>query len=756
MNANGSPDTLSQASTSSASSVNGLVSSQDVDQFIAGRHRDPFGILGPHQATKDGLSGVVIRCYVPGTESANVLLGDQPVPMTRIHEDGFFEVFLPGKSLPMTYRFQLQPRVGVSYEMEDAYRFSAVLGDVDLHLIGEGTHYKNYERLGSHACEWEGVRGVSFAVWAPNASRVSVVGDFNHWDGRRNPMRFHPGAGVWDIFIPELDNGTVYKFELLGPNGEVLPLRSDPYGFHYELRPKTATIVHDINQYQWNDQDWIAERDADTSLDQPIAVYEVHFGSWMRDPGEPERLLSYGEVADRLIPYVKDLGYTHIQLLPITEHPFDGSWGYQTLGYFAPTSRYGTPEDFMSFVDRCHQNDIAILIDWVPAHFPKDDFGLRHFDGTALYEHQDPRQGEHPDWGTLIFNYGRNEVSNFLLGSALFWFEKYHIDGIRVDAVASMLYLDYGRNDGEWIPNQFGGNENLEAVDFLKRLNELIHADYPGVLTIAEESTAWAGVSRPTYLGGLGFSIKWNMGWMNDTLRYMHREPIYRKYHQNDLTFSLIYAFTENFMLPLSHDEVVHGKGALLDKMPGDFWQRFANLRLLYCYMYGHPGKKLLFMGGEFGQWCEWRYEHSLDWHLLDYGPHQGVQRLIRDLNHLMIAEKSLHEVDFEWTGFAWVDFHDWESSIVAFLRKGKEESDQILFVINFTPVPRDNYCVGVPFGGFWKEALNSDSEIYGGSNVGNDGGVMALEQPCHELPFQLNIKLPPLGCVVFKPSDAE
>lgn len=479
----------------------------------------------------------------------------------------------------------------------------------------------------------------------------------------------------------------------------------------------------------------------------------MHLGSWIRDPGHPDALLSYRDLGQKLVKYVKDLGYTHIQLMPITEHPFDGSWGYQTLGYFAPTSRYGKPDDFMYFIDLFHQNDIGVLVDWVPAHFPRDDHGLKGFDGTALYEHADPRQGEHPDWGTMVFNYGRNEVANFLLGNALFWFEKYHIDGIRVDAVASMLYLDYGRRGGEWIPNKYGGNENLEAVDFLKRLNELIYAQFPGVMTVAEESTAWAGVSRPTYLGGLGFSLKWNMGWMNDTLRYFHRDSVFRKYHHNDLTFSLIYAFTENFMLPLSHDEVVHGKGALLDKMPGDFWQRFANLRLLYAYMYGHPGKKLLFMGGEFGQWSEWRCEHSLDWHLLEYAPHQGIQRLIRDLNHLVLEEPALYEVDFEWTGFAWIDFHDWESSICAFMRKGRNEKDVLLFACNFTPVVRESYRVGVPFEGFWREVFNSDADIYGGSNVGNSGGKMAEAKPWHDLKYSIEITIPPLAVVVFKPN---
>lgn len=724
-----------------------------MDAILGGYHGDPFSVLGPHEGASNGETGLAVRCFVPGSVEAWVLDGSTAVPMRLLDKAGFFEGWIPARKLPFRYKLRIRSVSGETYEIEDPYAYPTVLSDFDLHLFGEGTHYKNYERLGSHVREVNGVRGVSFAVWAPNAQRVSVVGDFNHWDGRRHSMRKHPGVGIWDIFIPGLGLGDNYKFELLGPHGNLLPLKADPYGFHFEVRPRTASIVADINSYQWQDDEWMKKREKHNGLNSPVTVYELHLGSWIRDPGHPDALLSYRDLGQKLVKYVKDLGYTHIQLMPITEHPFDGSWGYQTLGYFAPTSRYGKPDDFMYFIDLFHQNDIGVLVDWVPAHFPRDDHGLKGFDGTALYEHADPRQGEHPDWGTMVFNYGRNEVANFLLGNALFWFEKYHIDGIRVDAVASMLYLDYGRRGGEWIPNKYGGNENLEAVDFLKRLNELIYAQYPGVMTVAEESTAWAGVSRPTYLGGLGFSLKWNMGWMNDTLRYFHRDSVFRKYHHNDLTFSLIYAFTENFMLPLSHDEVVHGKGALLDKMPGDFWQRFANLRLLYAYMYGHPGKKLLFMGGEFGQWSEWRCEHSLDWHLLEYAPHQGIQRLIRDLNHLVLAEPALYEVDFEWTGFAWIDFHDWESSICAFMRKGRNEKDVLLFAANFTPVVRENYRVGVPFEGFWREVFNSDADIYGGSNVGNSGGKMAEAKPWHDLKYSIEITLPPLAVVAFKPN---
>lgn len=724
-----------------------------IDAILAGKHRDPFAVLGPHEVSVNGEAGLVIRTFVPGSLEAWVLMDGEVRAMNRLDAEGFFEAWIPGGRLSFSYRLRLRSDENQLFEIADPYAYRSVLGDVDLHLFGEGTHYKNYERLGGHVRELNGVRGVSFAVWAPNAMRVSVVGDFNFWDGRRHVMRLHPGVGIWDIFIPEIGEGVKYKYEILGPDGTLLPLKTDPYGFYYEVRPKTASIVYDINRYEWKDADWMRDRAKSNALDAPISVYEVHLGSWIRDPADNERLIGYQELAEKLVRYVTEMGFTHVELLPVTEHPFDGSWGYQTLGYFAPTSRHGTPEDFMAFVDYFHRNGIGVIVDWVPAHFPRDDHGLRLFDGTALYEHADPRQGEHPEWGTLVFNYGRNEVANFLLGNALFWFEKYHIDGIRVDAVASMLYLDYGRNHGEWIPNRYGGHENLEAIDFLKRLNELIHQEHPGVLTIAEESTAWGGVSRPTYLGGLGFSLKWNMGWMNDTLRYMHKDPIHRKYHQNDLTFSLVYAFTENFILPLSHDEVVHGKGSLLDKMPGDYRQHFANLRLLFGYMYGHPGKKLLFMGGEFGQWVEWRSYQSLDWHLLEYEPHRGMQQFVRDLNRLLVAEPALHKIDFEYTGFEWIDFHDSESSIIAFLRKGPEEGSELLFACNFTPVARERYRVGVPREGFYRELINSDSQVYGGNNVGNSGGVWAQKRTSHDQPFSLEITLPPLGVIVLKPS---
>jgi 1,4-alpha-glucan branching enzyme len=632
------------------------------------------------------------------------------------------------------------------------YLISQILTDFDLHLIGEGTHYKNYEKLGAHVREVNGVNGVHFAVWAPNAEVVCVIGDFNRWDGNNHKMKMLGSSGIWEIFIPGLSEGEVYKLNIQTKSGEVLE-KADPYAFSSEIRPKSASIVHDIDKYTWSDSKWLSQREQHNALDAPISMYEVHLGSWMRVPEERNRYLTYKELAKKLAEYVKDMGYTHVQLMPVTEHPLDASWGYQTIGYFAPTSRFGKPEEFMYFVDYMHQNGIGIILDWVPAHFPKDGHGLARFDGTCLYEHADPRKGEHQDWGTLIFNYGRNEVRNFLLSNALFWLDKYHIDGLRVDAVASMIYLDYSRQPGEWIPNQYGGNENLEAIDFLKRFNEVVHSTHPGVLTIAEESTAWTGVSRPTYLGGLGFSLKWNMGWMDDTLRYFSKDPIHRKYEHDNLTFSLLYAFTENFILVLSHDEVVHGKRSLLDKMPGDFQQRFANLRALYGYMYGHPGKKLLFMGGEIGQWWEWNHDESVHWHLLQYESHKGIQRYVRDLNRLYLSEPALYEVDFDYHGFEWIDFRDAEGSIISFVRRGKDPGDFLVFVYNFTPVARMAYRVGVPKSGFYKEVMNSDSWSYWGGNIGNFGGIWADEMSWHGRAASLSLTIPPLSMVVMKPA---
>jgi 1,4-alpha-glucan branching enzyme len=673
--------------------------------------------------------------------------------MKRLHDDGFLEARLSDVANPIPYRLRWMNRDGIVMEVLDPYAYPPVLTDFDLHLIGEGTHYLKYEKLGAHLRDIGGDGGVHFAVWAPNAQRVSVVGDFNGWDGRRHPMRNRGDSGVWEIFIPGLREGTVYKFEIRSNVGGYIVQKADPYAFYAEVRPKSASIVHSIDRYAWNDQDWLTSRPQSDLLHRPVSTYEVHLGSWRRVPEEGHRFMTYREIGDQLIPYVQEMGFTHIQLMPISEHPLDASWGYQTVGYFAPTSRFGPPEEFMAFVDRCHQAGIGVLLDWVPAHFPRDGHGLGRFDGTALYEHADPRKGEHQDWGTLIFNYGRNEVRNFLLSNALFWLDKYHIDGLRVDAVASMIYLDYSRKQGEWIPNAYGGNENIEAIDLLKRFNERVHEYHPGVLTIAEESTAWPGVSRPTYLGGLGFSLKWNMGWMHDILRYFSKDPVHRKYHHNDLTFGLLYAFTENFVLPFSHDEVVHGKRALLDKMPGDIWQRFASLRALYGFMYGHPGKKLLFMGGEFGQWNEWNHDGSLDWHLLQYPLHQGLQRFVKDLNRTYRSEPALHEVDFHWSGFEWIDFHDADNTVISFIRRAKDHRDFLVAACNFTPVLRRRYRIGVPEPGYYREILNSDAEIYGGSNQGNAGGIMAEAVPYQGQPASVALTLPPLAVILLKPA---
>jgi 1,4-alpha-glucan branching enzyme len=728
----------------------------DVNRLIHADHWDPFGVLGQHDLPEGAPEGRVVRAFLPEARAAWVvdLSRGEPgsrVEMDRVHADGLFECAFPGRSGAFPYRLAVEDYHGHSWEFVDAYQFGPVLTDFDLHLLGEGTHYRNFERLGAHLREHEGFRGVHFAVWAPNALRVSVVGNFNHWDGRRHPMRSCGPTGIWEIFIPDLSQGEVYKFEVKSRYHSYLVQKSDPYGFAAELRPKTASIVWDVNNFAWDDDEWMADREKAQDLHSPIAVYEVHLGSWRRKVEEGNRFLTYRELADQLVEHLKETRFTHVQLLPISEHPFDGSWGYQPVGYFAPTSRFGTPDDFAYFVNTMHKNGYGVFLDWVPAHFPRDLHGLGYFDGTHLYEHEDPRLGEHRDWGTKIFNYGRAEVRNFLFGNALFWLERYHIDGLRVDAVASMLYLDYSRKPGEWIPNIFGGNENLEAIDFIKKFNELCHREHPGVLTIAEESTSFSGVSRPTYLGGLGFSLKWNMGWMNDTLVYFSKDPVYRKYSHGALTFSMIYAFNENFMLPLSHDEVVHGKGSLLDKMPGDLWQKFANLRLLYGYMYGHPGKKLLFMGDEVAQWREWGHDESIDWHLLQWRDHQGILRLVGDLNATYRAEGSLHEVDFEWQGFEWLELHDWENSVLAFMRRARDANDAVVVVCNFTPVVRDNYRIGVPSGGYYREILNTDAEHYGGSNVGNEGGVWARHEPHAGRPFHLELRLPPLGVLYLK-----
>ena len=624
-------------------------------------------------------------------------------------------------------------------------------GDQDIYLFREGNHFRLYNRLGAHLMNANGTDGVYFAVWAPNAEKVSVKGNFNGWNGESHQLAPRwDSSGIWEGFIPGLQKGDIYKYHITSRHKNYAVDKGDPFGYSWERPPKTASVVWDL-AYEWNDAQWMSERHQHNALEAPYAVYEVHLGSWRRVPEEGNRYLNYRELAHQLADYVRDMGFTHVELLPIMEHPFYGSWGYQTVGYFAPTSRYGTPQDFMYMVDHLHQNGISVILDWVPSHFPADEHGLSYFDGSYLFEHEDPKKGYHPEWNSSIFNYSRNEVRNFLISSALFWLEKYHIDGIRVDAVASMLYLDYARKQGEWIPNQYGGNENLDAISFLKRMNEAIYESFPDVQTIAEESTAWPMVSRPVHVGGLGFGMKWNMGWMHDTLKYMSKDPVFKKYHHDQLTFSIWYSFTENFMLPLSHDEVVHGKGALIGKMPGDEWQRSANLRTLFGYMYAHPGKKLLFMGCEFAQWKEWNHEESLEWHGLEHPSHDGVRRWVKDLNHLYRNEKALYELDFSNDGFEWIDFHDWEQSVVSFIRKGKSTGDIILVVLNMTSVPRDNYIVGAPRGGYWREILNSDSEIYWGSGCGNAGGAEAAPIPAQGRDFSLSLTLPPLSVLFFK-----
>ncbi|MCZ7623705.1 MULTISPECIES: 1,4-alpha-glucan branching protein GlgB [Candidatus Kuenenia] len=627
----------------------------------------------------------------------------------------------------------------------------SLLTDHDIYLFKEGNHFHLYEKLGSHLITFNNVKGVYFAVWAPNAEKVSVIGDFNNWNKTSHHLRAREdSSGIWEGFVPGIGEGTIYRYHIRSRYNNYRVDKRDPFAFYGETPPNSASIVRDLT-YTWGDQAWMKERSGKNNINAPLSVYEIHLGSWRRIPEDGNRFLTYREMAPYLAEYVKETGFTHVELLPVMEHPFYGSWGYQITGFFSPTGRYGTPQDFMYLVDYLHQNEIGVILDWVPSHFPSDEHGLVYFDGTHLYEHADPRKGFHPDWTSYIFNYGRNEVQNFLVSNALFWLDKYHIDGLRVDAVASMLYLDYSRKEGEWIPNKYGGRENIEAVSFLKKCNETIYHFYPDVQTIAEESTAWPMVSRPTYVGGLGFGMKWNMGWMHDTLKYFSIDPIYRKYHMNQITFSILYAFTENFVLPLSHDEVVHGKGSLLYRMPGDEWQKFANLRLLFGYMFGHPGKKLLFMGGEFGQTKEWYHEESLSWHLLQYPIHKGMQEWVKDLNRFYRNEPVLYEIDFEYTGFEWVDFHDLDRNIISFLRKGKTVKDQILVVCNFTPVPRYNYRIGVPYGGFWKEVLNSDAKHYNGSGHGNLGGVEASPLPSHGRYYSIALTLPPLGIVFFK-----
>jgi 1,4-alpha-glucan branching enzyme len=722
-----------------------------IDALVRGEHGDPFSVLGMHENGR----GVVLRAFLPQAERAWVLESDgrSAGEMSRAHSEGLFEIRLPRE--PFAYRLRLQSGPN-TWEQDDAYRFPPILGELDAYLIGEGSHLEIYKKLGAHPMRLDGVDGVAFLVWAPNASRASVVGNFNGWDGRRHVMRKRLECGVFELFVPGVSQREAYKYEIKGPQGESLPLKADPFAFSAEHPPRTASVVHGLGEPQWQDDAWMAIRARANALDAPMSIYECHLGSWMRVSEEGHRYLTYVELADRLVPYVKAMGFTHIELLPISEYPFDGSWGYQPISLYAPTSRHGTPDDFIRFVERCHEEGIGLLLDWVPGHFPTDPHGLGYFDGTHLFEHADPRQGFQLDWNTLIYNYGRREVSNFLLANALFWLKHYHIDGLRVDAVASMLYLDYSRQPGQWVPNAYGGNENLDAVALLRRLNELAFGETQGATTVAEESTSWPSVSRPTYLGGLGFGYKWNMGWMHDTLEYIRQEPIYRKYHHHQLTFGLVYAFSENFILPLSHDEVVHGKGSVLGKMPGDRWQKFANLRAYYGFMFGHPGKKLLFMGGEIAQEREWNHDGSLDWHLLDDPYHYGIQALLRDLNHLYRELPALHQRDCEPEGFEWLELHDSEQSALAFLRRGREPHQVAIVACNFTPVPRYNYRLGVPHGGHYRERLNSDAEMYGGSNIGNGGGLWAEPVPSHGRPFSLSMTLPPLATVIFEAEIAE
>jgi 1,4-alpha-glucan branching enzyme len=705
--------------------------------IVEGRHGDPFAVLGPH----DG----VVRTFQPGALSVEAVpAGGQPLPLGITDDHGLFEGEVP----PGSYTLRITWPGGVQVT-EDPYSFGLLLGDLDLYLFGEGRHRELGRIFGAHAVSVDGVAGVRFAVWAPNARRVSVVGDFNSWDGRRHPMRLRGQTGVWELFIPRLTPGTSYKYEIVGPHGGVLPLKADPVAGQAELAPATASVVPNPAPYPWGDAGWMGRRGALQAPEAPIAIYEVHPTSWWHaDNGAAP---DWDGLAARLIPYVSGLGFTHVELLPIMEHPFGGSWGYQPLGLFAPTARFGTPEGFSRFVDRCHEAGIGVILDWVPAHFPSDPHGLGHFDGTALYEHADPREGFHKDWNTLIYNFGRNEVRGFLIASAMHWLEHYHVDGLRVDAVASMLYRDYSRNAGEWIPNQFGGRENLEAVAFLRELNETVRERCPGAIMVAEESTAWPGVSAPVQEGGLGFHYKWNMGWMHDTLHYMQEDPVNRRWHHGQMTFGLIYAFSERFVLPLSHDEVVHGKGSLLGKMPGDAWQKLANLRAYLGFMWTHPGKKLLFMGIELAQPTEWNHDAQLPWHLLDDPRHRGMQALVRDLNRTYRNTPALHLRDAEPGGFDWVIGDDAENSVYAFLRSGREGAP-VLVVCNLTPVPREGYRIGVPFGGWWREILNTDASEYGGSGVGNAGGVDAQGEGSHGQPASLVLTLPPLATLIFSP----
>jgi len=709
--------------------------------ILDARLHDPFSWLGLHQ-NEDTWT---LRVFLPYGSSPELQTDEGWLPLTRIHEQGIYS-HDSATPLPRPCRIRYKQEDGKWHEAWDTYSFPATISSLDLHLFNEGRLQQVYRTLGAHPMTIDGVHGTRFAVWAPNAERVSVVGDFNRWDGRVHPMRAHGSSGVWELFVPDIGLGALYKFEIRNRQSGAIMVKTDPYGFAFETRPGTAARVCAEDGYRWSDDDWMTQRGSADWLHQPMNTYEVHAGSWRRPSGDG--FFNFRELAAMLLPYVQEMGYTHIELMPVSEHPLDESWGYQTTGYFGVTSRFGSPDDFRAFVDIFHQADIGVLLDWVPGHFPKDDFALARFDGTALYEHADPRLGEHQDWGTYIFNYGRNEVRGFLIGNAHFWLSEFHIDGLRVDAVASMLYLDYSRKQGEWLPNQYGGRENLDALGFIRETNMMVHEQFPGALTIAEESTSWPMVSRPVYLGGLGFSMKWNMGWMNDNLSYFEQDPVHRRYHHDKLTFGQLYAYTENFVLPFSHDEVVHGKHSLLDKMPGDTWQKFANLRLLFVYQMTYPGKKLNFMGNEFGQGREWQVKSELEWDLLQVGWHRGVRDLSRDLNHLYLDNLALHDLDFSHEGFSWIDCHDADQSVLSYLRHARDGSFAIT-ALNFTPVPRTGYRIGVPEPGSYHEVLNSDSELYGGSNLGNGAGLVAEDIPWMGFPYSLMLVLPPLAGLI-------
>ena len=713
----------------------------DLEALVGGYHGDPFRVLGPHVQS----SGWEVRAFLPQASEAQVVVHDVAVGMEKTHPEGFYVAVLPGRPQPYLLRARLWNREVV--EIEDPYRFPPVLVDAELHQYSAGNNFRSYDMFGAHLMVHEGVSGVRFAVWAPNALSVAVTGDFNEWDVRRHPMRERDG-GIWELFVPEVKDGARYKYMVRSRIRGYQQMKADPYGFCFETPPRSASVVCDLQRYNWGDAEWMKSRGRRDWLKEPVSMYEVHLESWMRAPGG--RSLTYREMGDTLVPYVTRMGYTHVELLPPFEHPFSGSWGYQVTGYYAPTSRFGTPDDFMHLVDRFHRAGVGVIVDWVPAHFPKDAHGLAFFDGTALYEHEDPRQGEHTDWGTLIFNYGRNEVRAFLISSALFWLKKYHIDGLRVDAVASMLYLDYSRKPGDWIPNKYGGNENLEAIDFVKKFNEVVH-QVPGAVTIAEESTAFPGVSKPVYLNGLGFTMKWNMGWMHDMLEYFSKDSIHRKFHHQDITFSLLYAFTENFVLPISHDEVVHGKRSLIAKMPGDEWQRFANVRAFLAYMYTHPGKKLLYMGSEVGQYEEWDHRGSVRWDLLNFEYHRKLQAFVAELNRFYRATPSLYQVCFHHTGFEWIDFRDAENSVIGFLRRAQDPADYLVVCCNFTPVPRHNYRFGVPQEGEYVEVLNTDSTAWAGSGVSNGSPIRTEPLSWHGHGQSIAVTLPPLAVVAFR-----